>query len=238
MRYFGGKSRIAKQIANYLSQYEVNGYWEPFCGGCSVLIELKKLKPNLRYYASDANEALITMWKALQCGYEFPSELIEEDYVTLRYGKDPKNPLTAFAGVGCSYGGKWFDGYARSGNRNYALNMKNSLEKVREVVKDVMFNFTPYFYSRINNFLIYCDPPYYKKRKGFSTNMFNHKDFWEWVRLMSQNNIVIVSEYTAPDDFECILEIETRVDMHTSETKKKRIEKLWKYKGGKYGTDV
>lgn len=42
-----------------------------------------------------------------------------------------------------------------------------------------------------------------KKTYGVSKD-FDHDKFWEWVRKMSVNNIVIVSELEAPNDFKCI----------------------------------
>jgi hypothetical protein len=37
---------------------------------------------------------------------------------------------------------------------------------------------------------------------------------------------VFVSEYTAPEDFECVLEIDVELDMN----REKRVERLFKYK--------
>jgi hypothetical protein len=35
-------------------------------------------------------------------------------------------------------------------------------------------------------------------------SVFNHDEFWEWVRNLSKTNIVYVSEYFAQEDFKCI----------------------------------
>ena len=58
------------------------------------------------------------------------------------------------------------------------------------------------------NCLIYCDPPYISSKKTWPLNYkgFDHAKFWQWVRKMSRKNIVIVSEYEAPDDFKVIWE--------------------------------
>lgn len=43
------------------------------------------------------------------------------------------------------------------------------------------------------------------------------------------------SEYTAPEDFECVLEIQTKTDVHCVNIDNKRVENLWKYKGDTNG---
>ena len=35
---------------------------------------------------------------------------------------------------------------------------------------------------------------------------FNHEEFWEWCREQSRDNIVLISEQVAPDDFRVIWE--------------------------------
>ena len=65
--------------------------------------------------ASDVNRPLITMYKALQDGWIPPSTVTEEMYAEYKGIQDAEDPLTAFIGIGCSFSGKWFGGYARSG---------------------------------------------------------------------------------------------------------------------------
>lgn len=52
--------------------------------------------------------------------------------------------------------------------------------------------------------VVYCDPPY-QGTAEYSEGGFNHIEFWNWVRDLSQTNKVFVSEYKAPDDFKAIL---------------------------------
>jgi DNA adenine methylase len=56
--------------------------------------------------------------------------------------------------------------------------------------------------------LIYCDPPYAKTTKYSSD--FDSSKFWDWVREMSKDNIVLVSECQAPDDFQSVLDINVK----------------------------
>ena len=51
------------------------------------------------------------------------------------------------------------------------------------------------------------------------------------MRNWSKNNDVYISEYVAPDDFECVLEIQTKTDIRNGKNQlDKRVEKLFKYK--------
>ena len=53
------------------------------------------------------------MWKALQQGWEPPDLVTFEDYEYVRAHQDENPALTAFVGFGCTFGAKWFGGYAR-----------------------------------------------------------------------------------------------------------------------------
>ena len=88
--------------------------------------------------------------------------------------------------------------------------------------------------NNISGYVIYCDPPY-KGAKGYSgTNKFPYEEFYNWCREMSKDNVVLISEYWMPDDFECIWEKESKVNFDSNrksnEDKNKRIEKLFKLK--------
>jgi DNA adenine methylase len=52
-----------------------------------------------------------------------------------------------------------------------------------------------------DNSIVYCDPPYAGTTEYSNSSEFSHEDFWDYVRKISENNIVFVSEYGAPNDF-------------------------------------
>lgn len=80
------------------------------------------------------------------------------------------------------------------------------------------------------NSIVYCDPPY-KGTKQYSTSKnFDHDSFWMWVRKVSRKAKVFVSEYSAPEDFECIWEKQITNAMSTKNTYKP-TEKLFVLKG-------
>ena len=51
-----------------------------------------------------------------------------------------------------------------------------------------------------NNSIVYADPPY-NNTTGYGKDKFNSDEFWEYMRVISKNNKVFISEQTAPDDF-------------------------------------
>ncbi len=232
MQYLGGKSKIAKQIGEYLNQYivdnNITNYIEPFCGGCWLTQEVKA---NTRV-AMDIHPDLIAMWKELQSGWIPPEVVSEEDYARLK--KEGPSALRGFVGFGCSWGGKWFGGYARNAiGHNYAKSAKNSCLKKIGKLADVHFANRSYDtipIESISNRCIYADPPY-SNTTGYACGKFNHEKFYSWCRAAAKNNHVFISEYTMPDDFETVLTIQTKTDMsNVAGQKEVRIEKLFKAK--------
>ena len=58
--------------------------------------------------------------------------LSKEEYYYIKEHKDENKVLTGFVGFGCSFGGKWFGGYARNRvGRNYCLEAKKHTMKQR-----------------------------------------------------------------------------------------------------------
>lgn len=228
MQYFGGKQRISKQIVEVLNEYRQNNQFlvEPFVGGCNIISKMQGTK-----YCYDINEYLIEMYKAIQEGWIPPTHCSKEEYDYIKSHKDENNALTGFVGIGCSYSGKWFGGYAKNNTgRNYCLNAHNSIMNQKEEIQNIIFECKDY--RDINHFdcLIYCDPPYKNTTKYSIVGEFDTDEFWENVRRWSKFNTVIVSEYNAPDDFECIKEISTRTDIRNKSGKlEPRVEKLFTY---------
>ena len=229
MQYFGGKQRISKQIVEVLNEYRKDNQplVEPFVGGCNVISKMSGER-----YCYDINEYLIEMYKAVQNGWTPPAIITEEEYDYIRNNKDKDKPLTGFVGIGCSYSGKWFGGYARNKTgRNYCLNAHNSILKQLNEIRDIKFDCKDYKELEFDGCLIYCDPPYKDTTKYPIIGEFNTEEFWNVMRNWSKNNTVIISEYEAPYDFECIKEIHTKTDIRNSEGKREnRVERLFRFK--------
>lgn len=205
--YNGSKSRFAKALVPIITKNLTNDRWyvEPFVGACGLMMNVKHPKR----IGNDNNENLIAFWKEFQKGYTPPSDLTSEQYYHIKNNQDlyPKH-LIGYVANGCSFGGKFWGGYAKFNHRigeNYILERYNGTMRKLPLIKDVIFNVVSYeSFSYPENSVIYCDPPYRGTIKY--KDSFDHDKFWEWVRWMSLEHEVYISEYEAPDDFVCIWE--------------------------------
>jgi DNA adenine methylase len=221
-RYYGGKYKYAKKIANaierYASRHET--YIEPFCGWCSVLSEVVDRKLFEKHIASDANESIVMFLHDTSRGDFVPPGFVSEDeYNDLKSQKSP-SALQAFAGVCYSFNGTWFNGYGPRSDPEH--HYKNS-ERFSPILcsyfgklKDVQFGHEMYEeYVDHEGCFFYLDPPYKSRGKKYkfsdgTTIPFDTDEFWEFARKLSATNTVMVSEYEAPEDFECVLEFKGR----------------------------
>jgi DNA adenine methylase len=228
MRYPGGKSRLAKHLLPVILEHRTSDgqlYVEPFCGGCNML---DKVVGNR--WGNDTNKYVIAFFQRAQEGWLPPETLTEAEYKDIKAAPDHYTPeLVAHAAINCSFAGKWFGGFARDRqNVNYSARGRRHIEKQIRFLSDVRFTSLNYLDMKIpDNSIIYCDPPYrgaMKYRDGI-----DHNAFFSWVRKLSENNHVYVSEHKAPGDFECVLEIEhkTMIDIKQHD---RRVERLFKYK--------
>jgi len=236
MKYIGSKARIAKDILNAIfvdiNMPTKDMIWiEPFVGGCNMMDKTQGLfKERI---GNDNNIYIIAMFKALQNGWVPPAEITEEEYGRLQYSSIV-SPIIGFAGVGCSYAGKWFGGYARGNNksgtpRNYCLESKKNLLRQHHHLEGVKFLHEDYRNLVIlPNSIVYCDPPYENSTKY--KNKFNHKEFWKWAKQTHNpglNIYVYVSEYKAPSDWRCIWQKKINSSLTKDTGSKKGVEKLW-----------
>lgn len=235
MRYMGSKNRHSKDLLPILlNNREKNQYFvEPFCGSCSII---SKVDGNR--IANDNNFYLIELYKALIDGWEPPEHLSSEEYKDIKNNKDSYEPhLVGFAGFGCAFGGMWFGSYAKGNNakgipRNYCGESKRSLLKQLPTLIDIQFYNIDYYNLNIpDKSIIYCDPPYCNTEKYKHIDSFDNNLFWDWCRKKRlEGHTVYISEYTAPDDFECVWSKTVNSNIYDkSIIYTKRIEKLFIY---------
>ena len=234
MQYVGGKYRIRKQVAKtILANSSMRScYIEPFVGSASVFQEVAACFNTAM--AGDLHADLVAMWNGLLFdGWEPPGSVTEERYAELR--KESPSADRAFAGFGCSFGGKWFGGYARSGDRNYAMNMRRGLLKTKDMLR--LASVSRFENKRYDEWKIdpgscvYLDPPY-KQSQGYTTGAFDHDAFWSWSETIAKSGCdVFVSEYAAPESWECIMEIKKIVHLGGGNKHFDATEKLFKLKG-------
>ena len=231
MRYFGGKARIAKKVAEFLNGQleEGQAYYEPFCGACNVT---QHIDANRARFASDGNKYLIAFWQAVQAGWEPPSEVSEEEYQRVKANKEQDLSLAAFVGFGCSFGGKFFGGYARGGEgRNYASNASRSTAKKSLGLGGVEFSSLLFEDVQVRQgSLVYCDIPYlgttgYDKAAGG----FDHDSFYRWgQRLTEEGSSVFVSEYAqnVPEGAAVVWSKDSKQDIRSSDGKRKETTEV------------
>lgn len=193
MRYMGGKSRLGKKIAAILKTYQRNRpYLEPFCGSCAVMEHMEGVRT-----ASDAQPHLIALLRAVQDGYEPPSDVSEEMYKLAKTKPHLfEDHEVGFIGFGASFAAKWFGGYARGGGRNFADESRRSLLKQKSKLAGVEFSQRDYRTWHPRGYLIYCDPPYDNttQYKGLIPS-FDSEEFWDIMQTWGCFNTVIISEY-------------------------------------------
>ena len=217
MKYMGSKSRIKKYVVPYLQElidvHGIDTYIEPFVGGANVIDDISCSNR----IGGDLHDKLIALLEHVQNNGELPLEVSKDLYDDVRSNKDNGKYEDWYVGaVGflASYNGRYFDGgYAKTivakngAVRDYYNEAKRNLEKQAPKLKDVSFINCDYkSFSDVKGALIYSDIPYKDTKQYSISKNFNHNEFWDWVRDMSQHNIVVVSEIQAPSDFECVWE--------------------------------
>ena len=235
MKFIGGKYRYQQQITEVINHYIEVGqpYYEPFIGGAWIAQNIQ----NRPVYASDHDIDLIQLYREAQCGTDFIPDLVtEEMYNDLKHRNlnlGEHSPLIGFAKYACSFGGKAWGGYSRYRNRvaSASAEGKRSIQRQMTRMKHVAFSHRDYReLSEISDSFFYCDPPYLNCTPAYCKG-FDHFEFWQWVRDMSKRNTILVSEYVAPDDFECLLEIPTNLNIHPQKQRgNERMERVFRHR--------
>ena len=231
MQYMGGKSRISKQIAEILnSSIDKNKpFVSLFCGSCAIE---SKVQADVKIL-NDKHPYLIAMWQALQNGWMPPDVVTKEEYYRVKANIDENPALTGFVGFGCSFGGKWWGGYAKDKRGDdYCGQAKRGLLKDLVGIQSATFTCLDYHDVEIpDGAVVYCDPPYVNTT-GYTVGQFDTNEFWDYMRQLSNRCDVYISEESAPDDFECIWSKEKVRTLEKSDNVGRvKVEKLFKYKG-------
>lgn len=238
----GSKSRVAKYIVpiiqNEIDTHNIETYIEPFCGGCNIIDKIV-CKNKI---ASDNQKFLISLYQNLDKLIQLPEFVTKEHYSDVRdcfNNRTDRYPDWYVGAIGflASYNGRFFDGgYAglvhtkRGSIRNYYDEAKRNLLDQVNHLKGIGFQYGDYeeLYSDIKNTLIYCDPPYQNTKKYGVSKNFDHERFWKWAERMSNNNIVLVSEHIAPDNWKCIWQQEVKRTIDNTK-RVKAVERLFRF---------
>ena len=227
----GGKSRISKQIAEILNSAinKDTPFVSLFCGSCAIE---SKVQADVKIL-NDKHPYLIAMWQALQNGWTPPDVVTKEEYYRVKANMDENPALTGFIGFGCSFGGKWWGGYAKDKRGDdYCGQAKRGLLKDLVGIQSATFTCLDYHDVEIpDDAVVYCDPPY-ANTTGYTVGQFDTNEFWDYMRQISKQCDVYISEESAPDDFECIWSKEKVRTLEKSDNVGRvKVEKLFKYKG-------
>ena len=221
IRYLGGKFRLKKKISDIINKNIGNlDFYAPCCGSCWVEAEVKAKN----IFLSDYHFYLIEMWKAFQNGYEPIMPITEEVYQYVKANLDEDPALSGFVGFGCSFGGKWWGGYARGDdNRKHDTAAYKAIKKKIANLQHAEFSYKNLYDVNPVNALIYIDPPYEGTTQYKGVEKFDHIKFWNHARELSKNNLVLISEFNAPDDFVAIKEFAKTTDLRNSEQQQKQV---------------
>ena len=211
-QYFGGKIRLGKEISKIITENEFsllghnnNTYFEPFLGMAGVFRHMIQTSDR-ESIGCDYHEDLMLMWAAVKNGWVPPKEVSYNLHQNMK--TEEPSALRGFIGFGCSYMGRFYSGFTDTCLKSY-----NQIISVSNIIKTRKISFLQhedYTTHDPHNMTIYCDPPYNESSTsndaivGF--RKFNHEQFWEIMRKWSSNNLVFISETSAPDDFLCIWE--------------------------------
>lgn len=227
----GGKSRIKRDISEYINANSDHNapFVSLFCGSCAIEALINADKKIL----NDAHPYLIAMWKDLQDGRKFPDVITSAEYYEIKEKQKDDMGLAGFIGFACSYGGRWWNGFARENRGDNTCNTHiKALLRDLDGVKYATFLCKDYREVEIpNGATVYSDPPY-KATTKYSTGAFDTEEFWKYMREISKRANVFISEEVAPNDFTCVWEkpLRRQIDNQSGNTFI-RTEKLFQYKG-------
>lgn len=239
MRYMGGKGRIAKQLAAVIleSTDDRSRYIEPFLGGGGMAAQMGQHFDTAHY--SDAHPDLVLMWQAAGDGWTPPADVTEQEYQELRHAAP--SAVRGFVGMGGSFGGKWFGGYARGGFNADGTPRNHQAESSRAVIKDaaamraqrqtVIEQRDALTIDARPGDVIYCDPPY-AGTTGYAEGL-DHAAFWQAAQAWAETGAsVFVSEYAAPPGWICIWEKPLRSSVRVgSQDRHTAVERLFTWGG-------
>lgn len=217
IKWSGSKRSQAKEILEFFPK-EIETYYEPFCGGCSVVRRLLDTDIKVKnILCSDLNADLINLWveiknspqKAFKHYKELWSELNKDEdkarkrayfeEIRERYNKE-RNPLDFLFIMRTTTNG--MPRYNKSGNFNNSFHitrngiipetLKNILEEWSYILNKNNVQFICQDYREIvssTRDFIYLDPPY-ANSKGMYFNNFEVEPFFDWLRTQSADYIL------------------------------------------------
>lgn len=252
IKWVGGKTQIKKKLME-LFPLQINNYFEPFCGGGSVFIELLKQveqeeKTVSKFIISDSNEVLIQMFNDIKNNigkiilklkkYNSKPVINELKYKKLRekYNRKKTTELFMILNKTCFRGlyrenksGKMNVPFGNYKRFNYDI---ENLRNLSELFNKYDIIFKCHNYSEINpqkKDFVYFDPPYHGKFNDYTSKKFNHEVFSEFISTLDVDFLLSNSfsfRQNISEEKYIIENIETKDRMNSKKTKSKISEIL------------
>lgn len=218
IKYSGSKRYQTNEILKYFPK-TINNYYEPFCGGASVLKGLLDNDININvnnYYCSDINNDLIQLFNIIkntpEILYQHYSNLYTEfnsrdiqyrkeffNKIRNKYNKE-HNPLDYFFLTRTATNG--MSRYNKKGEFNNSCHFTrpgispNKLHSIlfnwSETLKKYNVHFDCVDYTNIQpnkDDFLYLDPPYYNTR-GMYFGVIDYNVFWSWLKTIKCNYLL------------------------------------------------
>ena len=226
MRYLGSKHTLSAELVPFIKKalevFPMGKYIEPFVGGANMI---DKVNHHTRI-GYDANPYLIALLKEAQAQSEalrYSGCISRDAHSYVKSNKEQFQQWYVGAmGLFPTRLNLWMAPYKQDRPvQRFSSAIKNLLKQNLNQIKLVNCDYKNIPIGKGN--VIYCDPPY--KSFDYYKMPFNHDEFYDWVRLASKNNIVLVSEYEMPGDFTCIWQKSVRPRINGRLGKK--VEKLF-----------
>lgn len=210
VKWTGSKRSQAEEILKYFPK-EIDTYYEPFCGGCSVLRRLLSNNEIIvnRYIISDINKDLIALWNMIKDDPDYLIESYKNHYNKLNENDDKERKKRYFEEVRSDYNKNHnaedflfimrtttngMPRYNKSGEFNNSFHITRdgikpeTLDKIihewSNLLNENNVEFKSCSYKDINsneNDLLYLDPPYFNT-KGIYYGTIDYNDFFEWLK--------------------------------------------------------
>lgn len=210
IKWSGSKRSQSETIIDKIPDKQYSTYYEPFCGGCSVLFQLLNSNKKFnRYICSDVNSDLIALWNLIK---DNPTDVInhyrtlwnelnscedkgyKRDYFNMvrqRFNKE-KNPLDFMFIMRTTTNG--MPRYNKSGEFNNSFHITrnginpDTLEKIilewSSLLNKYNVEFINQSYLNISPGeydFIYLDPPY-ANTKGMYYGTIDYEMLWNFLR--------------------------------------------------------
>ena len=208
VKWSGSKRSQAEEIVKLFPK-EIDTYYEPFCGGCSVLRRLlsSDIKVN-HYICSDLNGDLINLWNMIKNDPEYLSNYYKKLWSELNIDDNKERKRRYFENVRERYNvehkaedflfimrtttngmprynkeGRFNNSFHITRNGIFPSKLKKVLSEWSELLNKYGVEFKCCDYSEIisdENDLLYLDPPY-ANTKGMYYGSLDLQKFFGWL---------------------------------------------------------